>query len=163
MGCCGEPISAENAISNQPTHVQNTITNQQPAAQPGLEKALYQQPTIPSPPPAFQPQAGTPQLPPWTVTPYNPYPSSPSPPAVLPTFNGQNIFMSEPLVRPSSSHQPTYGTSIPPMSMAQSHMSMVQRMSPPPRPKTSSPPPDEGKMSISIDFGKSSSRTLPEQ
>jgi hypothetical protein len=151
MGCCGDPITAENATANRPTYVQSTITNQQPSPQPGLEKLLFQQPTIPSPPPIHS-QSGTAQLPPWGVTPFNPYPSPPSPPAPQSTFNGSNGLLNEPLLRPNSAHQSTYGTS-PSMSMA--HLSLGQRMASPPLPRASSPPPDEGKMSISIDFGES--------
>jgi hypothetical protein len=151
MGCCGDPITAENATANRPTQVQNAITNQQPSPQPGLEKLLFQQPTIPSPPPV-QLQSGIPQPPLWGVTPFNPYPSSPSPPAAQSIFNGSNGYMNEPLLRPSSAHQPAYGTS---PSMSTAHLSLGQRVASPPLPRTSSPPPDEGKMSISIDFGES--------
>ena len=153
MGCCGEPITAENATSNRPqAYPQNAITNQQPTPQPGLEKFLFQQPTIPSPPPVHsQLQSGTPQPPSWGVTPF-PYPSPPSPPAQS-SFNSSSAFLSnEPLLRPSSAHQSTYGTS---PSISTAHLSLGQRMASPPLPKTSSPPPDEGKMSISIDFGES--------
>jgi hypothetical protein len=145
MGCCGDPISAEGTTTNRPTYVHNTVTNQQPSPQPGLEKLLYQHPTIPSPPPVLSHlQTGTPQVPLWNM---NTLSSSP-PPAAQSTLGNSSLYTNGPLLRPSSAHHPTS----PSMSMA--HLSMNQRMSSPPLPRALSPPPDEGKMSISIDFGE---------
>lgn len=150
MGCCGDPITPESATENRPTYLQNTISNQQPSPQPGLEKLLFQQPTIPSPPPVHsQLPSPTPQPPSWGVTPFNQYTFPPSLPAPGQfTFNGSNSLMNEPLLRPSSAHQSLHTTS---PSMSAVH----PMMSAPPLPRISSPPPDEGKMSISIDFGES--------
>lgn len=156
MSCCGEPNDGVQNTQPQNTYAQNTITNQQPGPHMVLEKPLFQQPTISSPPPTH----GTPQ-PAWGQQTFSPPPvnqfggydpaSSPPPPALShtysgSTYNGSSGFgaMHEPLMRPGSAHQPMYGAGI---------MGGQNRMSPPPKPM--SPPLDEGKMSISIDFGMS--------
>lgn len=159
MGCCGEPNDGHDSAQTQITQYPNTI-NQQPSPHPGLEKSLFQQPSI-LPPPAIhqQVQPGTLQSMTWTQN------SSPPPvdqfggytPSTSP-LNQHNLSklndsfsMNEPLMRPGSAHHPTYGTGSPPPN-AQMSMTSSYPMFPPP--KTTSPPPDEGKMSISIDFGE---------
>jgi hypothetical protein len=155
MSCCGEP--ANKVVPQQPTHVHHATVTQQPGLHPGLEKPqMFQQPMIPTPPPAHA-QNGAPA--PWGQS-FSPPPVNqfggytPSPPQVNgqsyngSIFNASSGFssMNEPLVRPGSAHHPTYSTGSPPP-----HMSIGS--SPPP--KAVSPPPDEGKMSVSIDFGTS--------
>lgn len=160
MSCCGEP-KEQNTNNGQASHVVNSITNQQPLPNPGFEKPLFQQPTISPPPPAHTYDLntisqsggwGTSPSPPPAVNQFGSYTQSATPlPVSASTFNesvynGSNGFsMNEPLVRPGSAHQP-WGPGSPPPHMM---------LSPPPRPHTQSPPLDEGKMSISIDFGMS--------
>lgn len=150
MGCCGDPVDA--APQQQTTHAHYGTITQQPGLQPGLEKAVFQQPTILTPPPAHGAN-GAPA--PWgqsyTPQPVNQFGGYTSPPLTNgqsyngSMFNGSSTFASsnEPLARPGSahhSHQPSFGSGSPPPQI-------------PAFPKVASPPPDEGKMSISIDFG----------
>jgi hypothetical protein len=159
MSCCGEPkVNApanREPQSQQPTRPIVT----QPNFQPGLEKPqFFQQPSI-SPPPAVYANAFTanglqqPGQPAWGQSPSPPLANdfgtltnSPMP-STTPTFNGSTYngstfnvssgfsSMSQPLMRPTSAHSRHMSDSTPPL-MGQA-----------------GPAQDEGKMSISIDFG----------
>ncbi|KAG5638936.1 hypothetical protein H0H81_008436 [Sphagnurus paluster] len=157
-GCWGEPVDnefekpAEQKVF-QPQHAHNFSLAQQPAPHPALEKPLaYQQPTISPPPPAhpMPMQNGSPapwNSPPSPVNQFGSYTPSASPPLANGSyngsmFNGSTAYSStgDTLVRPGSAYMSSYqGTPGPRMSLAP--------------PKAASPPPDEGKMSVSIDFG----------
>lgn len=156
MSCCGEPKDKVQNTQPQNIYAPNTITNQQPGPHMMPEKPLFQQPTVPSPPPIH----GTPQAA-WGQQTFSPQPvnqfgdyysaSSPPPPSLSHTYSGSTYngagssgfgSMHEPLMRPGSAHQSMYGAGT---------MGGQNHMSPPPK-----PPLDEGKMSISIDFGMSS-------
>ncbi|KAF9463313.1 hypothetical protein BDZ94DRAFT_1282511 [Collybia nuda] len=147
MSCCGEPKDEAQNRQPQNGYPSNTITNQQPGPHIMVEKPLFQQPTIVSPPPTHgtpQPAWGQPTFSPPPVNDFGGYDPVSSLTLSGSTYNGSSGFasMHEPLMRPGSAHQPMYGAG----SMGGQH-----RMSPPPKP--ASPPLDEGKMSISIDFG----------
>ncbi|KAH9476914.1 Heat shock 70 kDa protein 12B [Psilocybe cubensis] len=161
MSCCGEPKDA-NPPQNRalPQHTGGTIVNQ-PGYTPGLEKPQYfQQPSI-SPPPAIHANAFSvngqqQQIIQQQQTGWG---GSPSPPpmndfaqmngastntAVNGTYNGASFNVNNgfsasnaPLMRPGSAHNRNMSISTPPLPNSQSIV----------------PAPDEGKMSISIDFG----------
>jgi hypothetical protein len=144
MSCCGEPNDSKEGPTNRSISDTHVVNDQQPVPQPGLGTTLFQQPTISSPPLAypnsygqngFQQQNPPPSL--YSVSPNN-------------TFNGSaNYSLNEPLLRPSSVLQsPHRAGTASPMSMSPP----VMGTSLPPM-QNSSPPSDEGKMSISIDFG----------
>ncbi|KAF8970592.1 hypothetical protein BDZ97DRAFT_1790034 [Flammula alnicola] len=164
MSCCGEP--KENGLTNNvKPQAMGPIVNQ-PTLQPGLEKPQYfQQPSISPPPPAFANTFSangfqqTPQQQPgaWSQSPSPPpvndfgalqNAGTPPPPS---TFNGSTTYngstfsvtngfssMNQPLMRPSSAHSPHMSISTPPPGQMNQHNPAVQ---------------EEGKMSISIDFG----------
>jgi hypothetical protein len=151
MGCCGEVVSPENTAANRPTSISNTVANQQPEPQIGLEKVLFQQPIVSTPPPVQL------QSPSWDQsfsTQFGTYAPSASPP---PTFNGPNSHMSLPLLRPNSTHPSIRGSAI--TTSPTSMTSPLPPTSPPsllmshilPRPSS---PPIDGKMSVAIDFGE---------
>ncbi|KAL0952735.1 hypothetical protein HGRIS_006966 [Hohenbuehelia grisea] len=150
----------QNQLFQQPTisspplaHQQGTI-GQNGFGQNGMPpNGMQQQPNqwgqSPSPPPTNQFNSYVPNNNPGTP---QPYPGSPGSP-----FSGtQNGFnMNDGITRPTSAHTPFRADTASP------HMSMT---SPPPNIMTTSPPPnsqstfgsqpqDEGKMSVSIDFG----------
>jgi len=171
MSCCGEPKDL--SATNRPQPFPAAPVNTQPGFNPMMQQPqAFQQPSIPSPPLAhttngfstntFQQQ--TQQQTGWSQSP------SPPPPtndfaqlsqqmtggAVNPTLNGStyngssfnvnNGFSSinQPLMRPGSAHSPHMSISTPPLSTS------------PPlgMPQNTTQIQDEGKMSISIDFGK---------
>ncbi|TFK37617.1 hypothetical protein BDQ12DRAFT_684989 [Crucibulum laeve] len=152
MGCCGEPDDGVTGqTNNNATHAHGTIVNQ-PMGHPGLEKPqTFQQPSIATPPPihSLASQNGLQQA--WGQSPsltlVNQFGAVNQAPGTLPNstlnaslYNGASGFsMGDPLMRPSSAH------------MSQPSLSMSSSL-PPPQPSTS-PPLDEGKMSVSIDFG----------
>ncbi|KAF5375362.1 hypothetical protein D9615_008000 [Tricholomella constricta] len=158
MGCCGEPV--DTATPQQPTHVYTGTITQQPALQPGLEKPpVFQQSTISTPPPAHAldgasaPWGQSFSSPPVTQFGSHTPPGSP-PPGSGHNYNG-SIYnasggfssMNEPLAQPGSvrhAHHPSY------TSVTSPPLLSISLSSPP---KAASPPPNEGKMSISIDFG----------
>ncbi|KAF8064184.1 hypothetical protein FPV67DRAFT_1629198 [Lyophyllum atratum] len=155
MGCCGEPAN-DTAVPQQPTPFYQGTVTQQPGLHPGLEKSpqAFQQPTISTPPPAHAHNGA--QNGAWgqTFTPppnqFGGYTQSTSPPLANghsyngSVFNASTGFssMNEPLARPGSAHHTSYssGSPPPPVSIGFS-------------PSQVASPPDEGKMSVSIDFG----------
>lgn len=150
MSCCGEPKIADEQARNRPVAQSSGYINQQPGPQVGLsEKQGFRQPSISSPSPVHNNpygQNGQQQL--WGS-------QSPSPPPGTP-WNSQYTNVqpqndrTSPIMRPNSTHQPSSSIS-------------AMRMSPGPGPLSPTPlgprrefaqPVDEGKMSVSIDFGE---------
>ncbi|KAF8154010.1 hypothetical protein B0H34DRAFT_74131 [Crassisporium funariophilum] len=175
MNCCGEPKDGPNATNNQRPQHAGPVVNQ-PIYHPGLEKPQYfQQPNI-SPLPvahtnafpqnglqqSYQ-QPGSYQQAGWSHSP-SPPPlnefggmnaasatllQSNTPTFTGSTYNGSNFSvangfssMNQPLVRPPSAHSPHMSLSTPGMTT-----------SPSPLGQPNATIQDEGKMSISIDFG----------
>ncbi|KAF8890667.1 hypothetical protein BD779DRAFT_1438377 [Infundibulicybe gibba] len=155
MSCCGEPSDGTKAPENR-SLPQNGLVDQQPGLQPaiGLEKPVaFHHPTISTPPPVqYGQNTGWGQSPTPIPTPgmaqfggYTPSNSPPLPMGAMPSYGGSNFTGSDTstLVRPPSAFtgHSGFGMATPPP------------MSPPPPQQNSAPLPDEGKMSVSIDFG----------
>lgn len=177
MGCCGEPYEAPEPVTEK--HVVNPYpTTMQPSPHPGaqfLDKP-YQTPSIPSPPPSHQfggpngyqtppPAAWTPvphSPPPGTGSPYSQFPPPGSPPPgagplspqfggmsngpLSPQFTGTTLNGMTPngsLQRPTPVHAMHSGSA----TMTTSRVGRGASVS-------AIPPMDEGKMSVSIDFGE---------
>lgn len=151
MSCCGQAKDGSEDTANRSVAVgQPGYVNQQPGPQLGLEKQVFQQPNIPSPPPVHpNGQNGFSQQPSWGSQP------SPSPPPAgagspfMSNGNGYPGSMNEAIQRPGSAHQSSFGPGSR-MSMTASPMLSSPL---PTMPPSTSPPLDEGKMSVSIDFG----------
>ncbi len=152
MSCCGEP-KTKNDDQNRPVSQYNpAFVSQQPGPTPDLSpKTPYFQQPIASPPPVhyqngYQPQQG------WDWRPTSPPISmingggSPRPPSIM---NGSYSMNDSIRNRQSGSGmQPSpYSPSLSPGSPPPMSTSPVGRM------EAISPPIDEGKMSVSIDFG----------
>lgn len=175
MGCCGQPYDETTTNSQKQLVANNSYpTNQQPSPHPGTQyqEKQFLPPTIPSPAPTQQfgsqngagangfPQqpwqqqmlAGSPPPPSTSPPPFNPYQlsGSPSPPIAATQFSGSNLHGMANMAavqRP----MPYY----PGASAAQSSIMMTtSKLSGMKTPETV-PAADEGKMSISIDFGAS--------
>lgn len=172
MSCCGEPNKPKDE-ANRVAPFNGQTVNQQPGPHPGVQyhekQASFQQPTIPSPTPthpygqqSFNGHNGHQQTPSnWSQHSPSPPPmnqfgayGAPGLPAPTPSsFNGSSTAYSQhqSLLQPSPVHNASFrgNTSSP-------HTSMT---SPPPMTATPMPrqdfrpPSDEGKMSVSIDFG----------
>ncbi|KAF8904785.1 hypothetical protein CPB84DRAFT_1677131 [Gymnopilus junonius] len=163
MSCCGEP-NTNNGATNRAQPQSTGMVASQPGYFPGMEKPqFFQQPSI-SPPPAAQMNPfsangfqQTLQQPAWAHTatppPVNEYGQvtanntgsamQASTATYNGTYNGSNFNVAsgfapsnQPLAHPGHSHSPSLSLST----------------SPPP-PPASVPPQDEGRLSISIDFG----------
>ena len=176
MGCCGEPREKQDNGSKQNEVGVVYPTSQQPSPHPGAlaEKNQFIPPSIPSPPQTQQFGAASPQLSPplmqqqpwmnqnqqqaspagFNLPPgaYNPYHAngSPSPPpqAATSPFQGMNgVGQSNSFARPSPvpyAYDPQTRSSV-----------MMTTQAPPAAPRTPGAPViDEGKMSVSIDFGE---------
>lgn len=154
MSCCGEPKEPNDAV-NRSIPPNSTFVNQQPTGQLGLEKPYFQQPNIATPPPIHansfgqqntfaqqQPQptwpSHTPSPPPPVIAPVSPFGSQ----------YGQMAMANDSIMRPPSAH---HSGGVP----MGGNMSTDMRTVPPNLLKPDSLL-DEGKMSISIDFGKRS-------
>ena len=172
MGCCGEPREKKEASQNEVGVVYPT--SQQPSPHPGAlaEKQQFIPPSIPSPPPSHAQQFGmttppmmqqqswmsqgqqqaTPQgfsLPPGAHNPFQGSSSpSPPPPIASPQFPGMNgMGQDTTFARPSPF----------PYGYNQQNRSSVMMTTQVPSaiPRTPGAPViDEGKMSVSIDFGE---------
>lgn len=156
MGCCGDPVD-KNAPSNQPKAHPHGMVTTQPTAQPILEKPGLSQTSSPpptSPPPVFVNTGSVngfngAAAPPWVQAPtppvHNPYelglsvsPPIPSPSPGLTTYSYQSNGPADTLQRPHTVYYPTLNGPMP---------------SPPPIDLSNVSVPNEGKMSISVDFG----------
>ena len=167
MSCCGEPKNkADNEQGNRPiSQFNHAFVNQQPSPIQDLTaKPSYQGQPLPSPPPVHLAQNGyyPPQQQGWDGRPSSPPPmsmihgrtSSPRPPSMSNGMNGHNPSYS---MNSSMRQSISYG-----MNGSPFQSSSLSPGSPPPmstspvgRSEPSSPPIDEGKMSVSIDFGTS--------
>lgn len=144
MPCCGTPSAIQGVDEKNRAYAQyppQSPINQQPGAQPGLgwQEKQYQAPAIPSPPPThFSP--GPPQSPP---------PSSFNHSYQQSTFNPSTLsgttYQAPSIVRPAPS--------LPPSPPPVGGYGPVSTVSPPPLKKGYTVPTDEGKLSVSIDFG----------
>jgi hypothetical protein len=172
MSCCGEPANNSKEPSNRPTQHNPQSVTRQPGPHPGPQfqnqPASFQQPNITAPAPTHQFNGfaqNSLQQQPWEPKPspgpqFNPYQPSSSPPLSTPspggwngsqnTYNGTNGSYSttgnQPLISPS------------PAQLRSSSVSPGLTSPPPIRPpsrdqQSYAPPSDEGKMSVSIDFG----------
>ncbi|TFK69770.1 actin-like ATPase domain-containing protein [Pluteus cervinus] len=141
MGCCGEAIDPNAPVpENRMVQAPTTMITTQPVAQPGP----YMVQQVMSPPPQAH---GIPQN--LTGGGWSPSPAPPAFGTLTPnmtgpqasTFTGSTLTNGT-IARPASTIQasPFGPGALPPMG------------SPPPQ-KPQSPPPDEGRMSVSIDFG----------
>lgn len=156
MSCCGEARDPNESYNERRTEKQ--IINQQPAPLPRLEPS-FQSPSV-SPPPAIHPNTygqngGFNQQPSWTSHSPSPPPMNHfgTPPPSSPPPNGsfsQNSRIGDSIARPSSSFQAGHGLNGGSMSLLQPQppMTPVQIRS-----ESSNLGVDEGRMSISIDFG----------
>lgn len=144
MPCCGAPTGTqaiEEKNRSYPQYPQQSPINQQPSPQPGLgwEEKPYQLPSIPSPPPTHYPQ----------VPPHSPPPGNYNPSYQQSTYGASNLsgttYQAPSIVRPPPSLPPS-----PPTIGAYGPISTV---SPPPQQRGLNVPTDEGKLSVSIDFG----------
>ncbi|KAJ3572787.1 hypothetical protein NP233_g2855 [Leucocoprinus birnbaumii] len=169
MGCCGEPVDKE--PTNRGQIQPNGMVTTQPMGQPILEKPgnsppVSYQPTIASPPPAFVNGANSSTLtgfnnqvaPPWGQSPsppaQHPYEfgaTAPSPPIPSPSpgaFTNSSYHpqgAADPLLRPQNAYYPSLN--------GQAGTLSSGLPSPPPIDLSDVPVPDEGKMSVAVDFG----------
>ncbi|KAF9006946.1 hypothetical protein BDQ17DRAFT_1423037 [Cyathus striatus] len=158
MGCCGQPDTTENIGANRHMeHVAGTISTQ-PAPHPGFDQPnIFQHPTIATPPPVHSVAQNGFDHATWNQTPSPPinqlnalHTGNSGLQASAPTYTGSSylpdgvssLSSNAPLMRPDSAYLPS--VTLPPIPMAGS-LSGVQQ--------GQLPPPDEGKMSVSIDFG----------
>ncbi|KAG6830525.1 hypothetical protein H0H92_000197 [Tricholoma furcatifolium] len=165
MGCCGD--SVEQQTPQTVKQLNTGIVTQQPTLHPGIQQQqqqqqqqqVYQQPTIPTPPPAHAPNGAAS----WGLhnghamqahvqDQFGTFPQGAAPPVNLQAQYNGSLFnpaslsgygaVHDPVMRPGSAHHRSTSSGSPPYMMTT-----------PPAPQTLSPPPDEGKMSVSIDFG----------
>lgn len=167
MSCCGEPNKPKDEANRVSPYNNGTVT-QQPGPHPGAQfhekQPSFQQPNIPSPIPSHPYGQNTMNtLNSHQHTPSNWSTHSPSPPptnqfgaygtpGLNNTFNGSvNGFpQHQPLLSPSPTHNASHrsDTTSPHMSMSSPPMTTSSAR------QDFRPPSDEGKMSVSIDFGK---------
>ncbi|EGO28534.1 hypothetical protein SERLADRAFT_459054, partial [Serpula lacrymans var. lacrymans S7.9] len=170
MGCCGESANADKEMANRPAANTTPFVNQQPGPHPNARLSEKQgsnfYSAVPSPPPpSFQlnngggfTQNGI-QKQNWDAPPmvnqFNPngfplHTPPTTPPS--PSYNG-SIFRanvgppSPPLLHPLAVHPPRHGHSTSPSLPSFTTVSHIQARN------DINPPSDEGKMSVSIDFG----------
>lgn len=145
MTCCSTPAGNQSAdVKNRPysQRPQQSPINQQPGPQPGLgwQEKQYHLPTIPSPPPTHYSHA-TSHSPPQSPLNHS-YQQSGLNSSTLSgtTYQAPSIIRPPPSLPPSPPPVGIYGP--------------VSTVSPPPT-KGYTIPTDEGKLSVSIDFGTS--------
>ncbi|KAH0833971.1 D-arabinono-1,4-lactone oxidase-domain-containing protein [Lanmaoa asiatica] len=176
MGCCGEPTHKDDQYTNRPQVPTAGVVQQQPTAQAAAqmyEKPALLTPTGPSPPPpSFHPNHhpsihsgpgsgsqwghGSPSPPPGSIQQgMRPMSSINASMQMIPPSlvydapgRGNQVGLPTPLYQPSPIHVPPRHASTSP-SLASSVTQMIASM---PRNEYGGPP-DEGRMSISIDFG----------
>lgn len=144
MPCCGTPAGPQGAHEKNNVYAQyapQSPINQQPGPQPGLgwQEKPYQPPTIPSPPPTHY-SNGTSQSPPPSHANHSYQQSA----FGTSTWSG-TTYQAPSIVRPPPSLPPS-----PPPVGAYGPISTV---APPPQQRGYNVPTDEGKLSVSIDFG----------
>jgi len=144
MSCCGTPAGNQGADGKNLPHSQyppQSPINKQPGPQPGLgwQEKPYQPPTIPTPPPTHYSHGTSNSPPPSNFN--NSYQQS----VFNPSTQSGTTFQSPSIVRPPPSLPPS-----PPPVGSYGPVSVV---SPPPPAIGYIIPTDEGKLSVSIDFG----------
>ncbi len=155
MSCCGEPKDTNADHSNRPIsqYQPQPLVTQQPSPVPyPIAQNPFQATSISSPPPVHYGQNGYGSGLPWTSTPSPPPTNTMSMGASRPTSgHGLNGSIGHSFNESMSMRRSSFG-------MTGSHY--PSPMSPPPISTSSSAridvaplPPDEGKMSVSIDFG----------
>lgn len=161
MGCCGEP-NKPNEDANRVSPYNSGTVNQQPGPHPGPQfNEKFQQPNIPSPTPshphgrnAMNSFSGHQRAPSnWSTHSPSPPPMNQyGTPGVNNTFSSSvnGIFQHQPLLSPTPTHNASHSSDT---------TSPHRSMSSPPVGTSSGrqefkPPSDEGKMSVSIDFGR---------
>lgn len=147
MPCCGTPAGNKGADEkNRPysQYPQQSPINQQPSLHPGLgwQEKPYHPPTIPSPPPTHY-SHGTSHSPP----PQSNFSQAYQHPGFNPSTLSGTTYQAPSTTRPPPSLPPS-----PPPVGSYGPVSVV---SPPPPTKGYTIPTDEGKLSVSIDFGTS--------
>ncbi|KAG2143858.1 actin-like ATPase domain-containing protein [Suillus cothurnatus] len=168
MGCCGESISApDTQYANRVQPVNNGIISQQPGPHPGAqhhiqpfaEKPSLLIPPGPSPPPqSFHQHNRSMNGTPWSHTPSPPpqgstystplspslggTPLTPPPASYIPSGPSNSAMFLQPLLHPDPIHVPPRNNNI---ANSISTAATAARVDPAPS--------DEGRMSISIDFG----------
>ncbi|KAI5120632.1 hypothetical protein M0805_009392 [Coniferiporia weirii] len=178
MGCCGEPYD-HTAKNSQKQHVLDSPhpTNQQPSPHPNAQynEQQFRPPTIPAPPPTqqfggqhvvnsaatngFQQQpwqqqmlSGSPSPPSTSPPPFNPYllPGSPSPPPTANQLSGTTLNGAHGLSAASTVQRPSpYYTGMSPQSSIALTSTKFNGLKGPEPVSVA----DEGRMSVSIDFG----------
>lgn len=168
MGCCGE--SRDEPVAEEGNRItpfkQGEPVNQQPSPQSTphwQEKASFQPPNLSTPPPALQygQNGQTPLHQPWAQqpsAPFNPYAfSSSPPPATSPTIHGTGYGSSSPsppptafgatatLAQPGAAYAPNGTNRMTVTGRGASGAALSQN--------DFAAPSDEGKISVSIDFG----------
>ena len=152
MPCCGTPVSEGgpgDKNRSYPQYPQQSPINNQPGPQssPGWNEKPYQPPAIPSPPPTHYSHGLSHSPPPANLG--SSYPQS--------TFNASSLsgttYQASSITRPPPS--------LPPSPPPVGGYGPVSTVSPPPQKKGYTIPTDEGKLSVSIDFGSSSPSYQP--
>lgn len=152
MSCCGTPAAKKGADEKNrqyPQYPTQSPVNQQPSPQPGLgwQEKPYQPPSIPSPPPTHY-SHGTSHSPPPQSTLNHSYQQ----PGFNPNNLGGTTYPAPSITRPPPSLPPS-----PPPVGSYGPISTVSPLSPT---KGYTIPTDEGKLSVSIDFGMSTLNSL---
>lgn len=145
MPCCGTPTANQGADQKNlsyPQYPPQSPINQQPVPQPSLgwPEKQYQPPNIPSPPPTHYSHGNSHSPPPSHLN-----HSYQQPTTNASTWSGTTTYQTPSIVRPPPSLPP----SPPPAGL----YGPVSTVSPPPQKKGYMIPTDEGKLSVSIDFG----------
>jgi hypothetical protein len=144
MSCCGTPTGNQGVNEKNrpyPQYPQQSPTNQQPVPQPVLEwqEKPYQPPAIPSPPPTHYSHG----------TSHSPPPTNLNPSYQQSMFNTSTLSGTT-YQAPSINRPPP---SLPPSPPPLGGYGPISTVSPPPQKKGYLVPSDEGKLSVSIDFG----------
>lgn len=149
--CCGTPAGNQGADEKKlpySQYPQQPPINQQPGPQPdlGWQEKPYQPPNVPSPPPTHYSHG----------TSHSPPPSNFNPSYQQSSFNTSSLsgttYQAPSIVRPPASSPP----SPPPVGS----YGPISTVSPLPPMKGYAIPTDEGKLSVSIDFGMSTLDSL---
>jgi len=152
MSCCGTSRSPDTTIRSGPVAtLQPFPISQQPAAHPGidpfLEKDTFRPPTINSPPQAHSlSRFHGAQSPPPSSTHGSIAPSPPLSVSQMGTFNRSSVIESTGSLAPLRRPTPAYATP--------GNPNLLSTYQSPTAVAPSLPTTDEGKMSVSIDFGE---------
>lgn len=154
-GCCGEPAGQKLANNTRVSQYPQSPVSQQPAPQPGLqwqEKNDYLPPHIPSPSPSHSPYGLSNSPPPQSQ--YNGYTPANTSTLYESTLNGHAFSTSgspPPLLRPNPVH--AMGSQPPGLYNGMAMGNKITSVTPATAQNGYAPASDEGKLSVSIDFG----------